>query len=483
MNRQHRTNNLHNAPSHVQERPQRLIRASKGELVDFSSPNVSLPPYAIVSHRWLADEEVSYEEFVQKRPEAKKKQGFKKIVQACEQALRDKLEYVWIDTCCIDKRNPAEVSRQVKSMYKLYQHSEVCYAYLADVSANLPSPRSALSKSDWFQRGWTLQELVAPQNVVFFNKNWTSLGTKLQLKNVIYEMTGISTSVLEGTTAVHSVDIRTRLNWCAGRETTEPLDLAYCLLGILGVSTMEPDYGEDVGRAFQRLQDRLAQMHPGALSSFGVRQFLQNAHSRGLSRAVTGGDSKATPQQVGRPLLVPQRPVNNGKSDHRVQGGADKTVRSRAGLPRVTDDGDSKATPQQQVGRPLVPQRPVDNGKSDHRVGGDADKTVRTTFGSLQTGRVLTKHPRRNGDSDRRGKDAEELDRKQTEFQTQSLSRIGDHIDLALRGHVLEPQDASYIHVQQESHKYVSFSGSSSNETFGYRAYRGEASSYQWSTY
>ena len=59
--------------------------------------------------------------------------GFVKIKYACEQAIRDGYEYVWVDTCCINKDSSAELSEAINSMYRWYQSAAVCYVFLSDV--------------------------------------------------------------------------------------------------------------------------------------------------------------------------------------------------------------------------------------------------------------------------------------------------------------------------------------------------------------
>ncbi|THU75465.1 heterokaryon incompatibility, partial [Dendrothele bispora CBS 962.96] len=127
------------------------------------------PQYAILSHRWntTAGQEISYKEFLQSpRSEATEcKIGYQKILFACIQARTDNLDYLWVDTCCIDQENIGDVHRNIKSMFAYYQHSCVCYVYLADVDSNAdpPSPEfKHFKKSEWHRRGWTLQELLAP---------------------------------------------------------------------------------------------------------------------------------------------------------------------------------------------------------------------------------------------------------------------------------------------------------------------------------
>lgn len=104
-------------------------------------------------------------------PVAKEMEGYAKIVNACAAARNDQFEYIWIDTCCIDKTSSAELSEAINSMHHWYEESIICYAYLSDVTVdeNDSNLESAISASRWFKRGWTLQELIAPSFVTFLN--------------------------------------------------------------------------------------------------------------------------------------------------------------------------------------------------------------------------------------------------------------------------------------------------------------------------
>ncbi|KAL4061754.1 heterokaryon incompatibility protein-domain-containing protein, partial [Scleroderma yunnanense] len=111
--------------------------------------------------------------------------GYKKIFSSCEQAKRDRYDWLWVDTCCIDKRSSAELSEAINSMYRWYANSRVCYAYLYDVSgSSLPTTHDSekYPKSNgypvWFSRVWTLQEMIAPNNVWFVNEHWKLIGNK-----------------------------------------------------------------------------------------------------------------------------------------------------------------------------------------------------------------------------------------------------------------------------------------------------------------
>lgn len=59
-----------------------------------------LPPYAILSHTWVEDQEVTYDELV--AGTGKRKAGYAKLRFCKERIDEDDLEYFWVDTCCID---------------------------------------------------------------------------------------------------------------------------------------------------------------------------------------------------------------------------------------------------------------------------------------------------------------------------------------------------------------------------------------------
>jgi hypothetical protein len=233
----------------------RLLNADTLKLEDFFYGDV--PPYAILSHTWGSDrEEVSYRDVLDGRLDSAATRP-PKLTGCCKQAKKDRYQYIWIDTCCIDKTNSVELQEAINSMFRWYRNAAICYAYLSDVPPGdlLSGAKSAFSTSRWFTRGWTLQELLAPLNLRFYNADWACIGSKGELGDLVETVTGIPTSFLLGITELQHASVAQRMSWAAKRVTKRQEDLAYCLLGIFGVS-MPMIYGEG-DKAFRRLQEQI----------------------------------------------------------------------------------------------------------------------------------------------------------------------------------------------------------------------------------
>jgi hypothetical protein len=215
------------------------------------------PPYAILSHTWGVDvEEFSFADLT--NGTGKNKPGYRKIYSCGEQARQDGLSYFWADTCCINKANYTELSYSINSMFRWYHNATHCYVYLADTSSPALYPlewTTEFTKSRWFKRGWTLQELVAPQSVEFFPKQWEPLGSKRSLRLQIQQITGIAEEALQNV-PLSQFSVKERLSWTKNRQTKLEEDEAYSLLGIFNVS-MALIYGEGKERAFKRLQEEI----------------------------------------------------------------------------------------------------------------------------------------------------------------------------------------------------------------------------------
>ncbi|KAF4839325.1 Vegetative incompatibility protein HET-E-1 [Colletotrichum siamense] len=252
-------------------------------------------PYAILSHTW-GDKEVTFDKFNDMTASQKQSPdrrgaatssdiqssaGFVKILRAADMARSQGFNYLWVDTCCINKASSAELSESINSMYLWYQKAAVCYAYLSDVASNsircIGQEESQFKTSRWFKRGWTLQELIAPRVVEFYASDWSHIHTKkvretlnattkpsendtLKAGNGVFcqllsDITGIYPDILAGTMLLSDVSVADKMRWASGRETKRTEDVAYCLLGLFDVN-MPLLYGEG-SRAFIRLQEEI----------------------------------------------------------------------------------------------------------------------------------------------------------------------------------------------------------------------------------
>ncbi|KAI0879990.1 HET-domain-containing protein [Annulohypoxylon maeteangense] len=250
-----------------------------------------VPPYAILSHTW-GDEEVAFID-MSNQDKVSKKEGYQKIEATCRVALEHDLNYAWVDTCCIDKSSSAELSEAINSMFAWYKKAVVCFVWLCDFASfpdktlaeaitsfesrealeakgegfygDLPQQTAAeidlrnrvkkrLGNCKWFSRGWTLQELIAPSRINFYDKEWNYFGSKLELACVLSWITGVDTSVLKGR-PLDEILVGRRMSWASTRTTTRVEDIAYCLLGIFDIN-IPLLYGEGE-KAFIRLQEEI----------------------------------------------------------------------------------------------------------------------------------------------------------------------------------------------------------------------------------
>jgi hypothetical protein len=291
----------------------RLLNVETMKMEEFFDETV--PPYAILSHRWGA-EEVSFQEWnrvleledkihsitrqsafntarhandyyheiqrekyrklAEKKIAIRRKAGFSKILSCAELVRKQEIligrklrlcSYVWIDTCCIDKTNNAELSEAINSMFRWYQNSSLCLVHFADVPGGLGlnEVEDKVRASDWFERGWTLQELLAPRVVKFFDQSWEFLFNKESKAPLLAEITRIDEDILTRFYSLSDACTAKKMSWAASRTTTRKEDLAYCLLGIFGVN-MPLLYGEG-DNAFLRLQEEIIRQS-GDLSIF-----------------------------------------------------------------------------------------------------------------------------------------------------------------------------------------------------------------------
>ncbi|KAF8187134.1 hypothetical protein BJ912DRAFT_1059915 [Pholiota molesta] len=209
--------------------------------------------YAILSHTWLrsAGGEVTYDGWHQGGFDLSDP-GYRKLVNFCRVATEDHgLTLGWMDTVCINKESSSELDESIRSMYKWYEKARICIAYLSETTAI-----SDMAEDAWFTRGWTLQELLAPNRIKFYAKNWRALRKDvvndtddLKITKVIQLATTITSNELISSSLT---PISRKMQWAAKREVTREEDSAYSLMGIFNVN-MSIAYGEGAQRAFIRL--------------------------------------------------------------------------------------------------------------------------------------------------------------------------------------------------------------------------------------
>jgi hypothetical protein len=156
-------------------------------------------------------------------------------------------------------------------MFRWYREAGRCYVYLSDVQVTDTENndwQDEFSKSKWFTRGWTLQELLAPETVEFFSSDGIRLGDKTSLTGEIHRATGIAVDALRGS-PLSDFSVSERMDWAAKRKATRKEVEAYSLLGIFDIC-MPLIYGERE-RALIRLREHIER----SLQGMSIASFLQ----------------------------------------------------------------------------------------------------------------------------------------------------------------------------------------------------------------
>jgi hypothetical protein len=158
-------------------------------------------------------------------------------------------------------------------MWNWYRSAKICFAYLEDVHSNTPDKDDALSNSKWFRRGWTLQELLAPDKIIFYSSTWDLLGKKMPKRCIkpdsdeykfiqkLSNITRIDFDCLIERDTIHQKSAAQRMGWASQRETKRLEDRAYSLMGIFNIN-MPIIYGEGPAKAMKRLQLEILQQTP-----------------------------------------------------------------------------------------------------------------------------------------------------------------------------------------------------------------------------
>lgn len=288
----------------------RLLQiSSDGDLSLVEYFGNDIPPYAILSHTWGADDdEISYKD-VKKGRARSKVSGYRKVRFCGEQALRDGIHFFWVDTCCIKQESSQEVGEAINSMYRWYHDAVTCYVYLADVTVggttsqetkSHPAWLLAFRSSRWFTRGWTLQELLAPVSIEFYSQDGYRLGDRTTLLPQIQWSTGISEAALRGSHP-SNFTVEERISWARKRITKREEDAAYSLLGLFNIH-MPLIYGEGRKNALVRLQREI------------VRASREEPPSPMLSLSSVDASSDTTPRPNGISTAVVSGPIKHART-------------------------------------------------------------------------------------------------------------------------------------------------------------------------
>ncbi|KAH7918591.1 hypothetical protein BV22DRAFT_997243, partial [Leucogyrophana mollusca] len=202
--------------------------------------------YAMLSHKWEDDDsEPLYEHISSALRFQREPRGMIKLRRFLRTARYSYYQWAWSDTCCIDKTSSSELHESITSMFSWYKNSAITIIYLSDVTASSPD---ALMLSVWFKRGWTLQEMLAPSVIRFYKQDWTPYNAapmdngkvvndkedETMLK-LLGRVTGVDRDSLVKF-APGRANVRQKMAWASKRSTKRPEDIAYCLMGIFGVS-------------------------------------------------------------------------------------------------------------------------------------------------------------------------------------------------------------------------------------------------------
>ncbi|KAH7924663.1 hypothetical protein BV22DRAFT_1129637 [Leucogyrophana mollusca] len=214
--------------------------------------------YVMLSHRWQDDEPLygSLEPNIYEMPASR---GIAKLQGFCRTARNLGYRWAWSDTCCIDKTSSLELQETIVSMFSWYRGSALTIVYLYDFHL---SDSEDLKRSDWFTRGWTLLEAIAPRIVRFYNSQWQPYIDSKQFNHksvepfleLLASATGVPKESLRDFTPGRHRAAEV-LRWASNRMTTLPEDMAYSLMGLLDVQ-ITVIYGEGE-RAYHRLLDAL----------------------------------------------------------------------------------------------------------------------------------------------------------------------------------------------------------------------------------
>ncbi|KAI6095807.1 hypothetical protein F5141DRAFT_1221421 [Pisolithus sp. B1] len=219
--------------------------------------------YVMFSHAWQGNEpsfqEVNVVKSVWNLPNTPLNE---KLRNFCKEVRRHGHNWAWSDTCCIDKTTSSILNQSLTSMYRWYADSAATFVFLLDVAH--PSKPWDLTRSLWMTRAWTLQELLAPKVIFFYDSEWkpylNDTGENHKESPQILQELADAIKIPHGTITTFSPDalvIREKLRLASTRNARYVEDVAYSLIGIFK-SDIRPHYGEGADAVGYLLEEIVA---------------------------------------------------------------------------------------------------------------------------------------------------------------------------------------------------------------------------------
>ncbi|KAI9454961.1 hypothetical protein HD554DRAFT_2317804 [Boletus coccyginus] len=202
--------------------------------------------YVMFSHTWEGKEEPTFQNVSERSVYQPDPHPLRhKLRYFCETVRDDPEGYLWAwsDTCCIDKTIETIYRKSIRSMYSWYRESALTIVLLAR-----GSPRSTLKDNRWMTRVWTLQELLSPKSIRFYDRDWKlyrgdtrpNHKESSEIMQELAEVVNVPQDTLVDFSP-ESLGIRAKLRLASAREATEKVDIAYALIGIFS-SDLIPEY-------------------------------------------------------------------------------------------------------------------------------------------------------------------------------------------------------------------------------------------------
>ncbi|CEJ93232.1 hypothetical protein VHEMI08840 [[Torrubiella] hemipterigena] len=236
----------------------KLLQIQTSRIIEILPPNI--PKYAILSHTWDVVTKLPPPAAIQWAVDVQSKKYLAllpKIIEASRLALEQGIDYLWTDWLCIDSSSSASLEKAVNGALSLLQQCALCIVHLDDLEKD-SFDEEGLAQCRYWTRSWTLQELIIPQNVQFYDASWKLCGEKhdADVSTIVSTVTGIPVPVLVEPDALWDTALAVRMSWAARRTCRREEDIAYSLLALAGV-TLQVRYGEGSEATFLRFQEEV----------------------------------------------------------------------------------------------------------------------------------------------------------------------------------------------------------------------------------